>query len=911
MSMSKQYLEIKNYEFQKDIGEGNFGKVKLGIFKPTGEEFAIKILNKSKIKIKMKNSIFKENEIIRKFNHINVVYVFQILEDSQNFYIIMEYCKHGELFDYIVKNERLTEEESSIFFYQLINGIEYIHSKGISHRDLKPENLLLAEKKILKIIDFGLSHEFEGDELLKTKCGSPSYAAPEIICCPYYDGFKVDVWCCGIILYAMLCGYLPFEGEDNNILFQNILNCNPDFPPFLSELSKDIILKILNPVPENRISISEIKKHKFYLKGKKLCDIDYENIENNIIKKRNIFSKSKIKNISINNKSDTNLKNYNELNSDKYFLTINNNDKSKNKKKIKLIDTDSNNINNKNEKSKNKMNQINHNNLKNNSSAKVFKNKNKNINYKYGKRIDTITNKIQEILKTDMNIYKNSARPFSSHKNINNNYSTNINKNKNISGQENYNSNNNINKKELSPKFIDLITDNKHNPNPNPKLNKNTLLIKVLDSAKNKYFNLYNDKYGFINTNNLDINDGQNKKTIKDNNSFFNNIKNKIPKNNIEIKNYYKNDQVISLSNDNINDIEKYQKTCNNRNNQRINLFKESIKNEKNKGKHQFKIKRASSKYETNINKNANNQNLKSPKNIKTSNSNNNSKKQNKTKPLNIYAPNSTLYYNNININIKELNINPKTSKNSKTNIISSLATNQDLKSPLQYKKNNNNFCCTENKNIIKNKAFSAKRLFSYSINTNNIHNLKSNINNYNNENLYTISNNSCNRHFFINTINYNEKNKNKKMNKYKNNFYGLSKNLRFVYSEKNLKLFKNERILSTEPKEIIKKQFSFNKAITNKNKNNIHISNEINNKYLFNNKKRSKTEKIINCKTINMDGGRNRFKDNSNNQSSKRFIYKKGVYNNLKKKKFNNFDEMILLMFMEEKNNIKNHKIK
>jgi hypothetical protein len=291
--------------------------------------------------------------------------------------------------------------------------------------------------------------------------------------------------------------------------------------------------------------------------------------------------------------------------------------------------------------------------------------------------------------------------------------------------------------------------------------------------------------------------------------------------------------------------------------------------------------------------------------------SNNNSKKQNKTKPLNIYAPNSTLYYNNININIKELNINPKTSKNPKTNIISSLATNQDLKSPLQYKKNNNNFCCTENKNNIKNKAFSAKRLFSYSINTNNIHNLKSNINNYNNENLYTISNNSCNRHFFINTINYNEKNKNKKMNKYKNNFYGLSKNLRFVYSEKNLKLFKNERILSTEPKEIIKKQFSFNKAITNKNKNNIHISNEINNKYLFNNKKRSKTEKIINCKTINTDGGRNRFKDNSNNQSSKRFIYKKGVYNNLKKKKFNNFDEMILLMFMEEKNNIKNHKIK
>ena len=926
--MSQNYLEIKNYLFQKDIGEGNFGKVKLGIFKPTGEEFAIKILNKSKIKIKMKNSIFKENEIITRFNHINVVYVFQILEDSQNYYIIMEYCKHGELFDYIVKNEKLSEEEASIFFYQLINGIEYIHSKGISHRDLKPENLLLAENKILKIIDFGLSHEFEGNELLKTKCGSPSYAAPEIICCPYYDGFKVDVWCCGIILYAMLCGYLPFEGEDNNILFQNILNCNPDFPPFLSELSKDIITKILNPVPEKRISINDIKKHSFYLKGKNLCNIDYENIENNIIKRRNIFSKNKIKNITINNKSDTNLNDYNDINinNEKYFLTINNNDKSinKNRKKIKLKSPDSNNNNNKNDKNKIKI----HNSLKsfkNNSSSKAVKKKNNDINYKYARRIDTITNKIQEILKTDMNVYKNSARPFSSHKNINNinninnNYSTNI--NKNIPAQTNNNINNIHNKKELKPTFIDLIVDNKNNN----KLKKNSLFIKVLDSTKNKYFNLYNDKYGFINTHNLCINDGQNKKVIKnkDSSSFFNNFKNKIPINNIEIKNDYNSNQIISLSNDNINinDIEKYQKTCNNKINQRFNIFKESIKTEKNKNKNNhFIIKKNSSKCENNLDKNINNQNLKSSKSINASNSNNNSKKQNKTKPLNIYVPNSTLYYNNININIKEVNINPKITKNPKTNIISSLTTNQELKSPSQNKKINNNFCSSENKKNIKNKAFSAKRLFSYNINTNNIHNLKSNItNNYNNGNLYTISNNSSNRHFFINTINYDEKNKNngnKKANKYKNNnnLYGLNKNLRFVCSEKNLKIIKNKRILSTEPKETIKKQFSFNKAITNKNKNNIHIANENNTKYLLNNKKKSKTETTLKSKTINTEGGRNRIKNNTNitNQYNinKKFNCKKGpVHNNLKKK-FNNFDEMVFLMFMEQKNNNKNHKI-
>ena len=910
--MSQDYLEIKNYSFKKDIGEGNFGKVKLGIFKPTGEEFAIKILNKSKIKIKMKNSIFKENEIITRFNHINVVYVFQILEDSQNFYIIMEYCKHGELFDYIVKNEKLTEEESSIFFYQLINGIEYIHSKGISHRDLKPENLLLAENKILKIIDFGLSHEFEGDELLKTKCGSPSYAAPEIICCPFYDGFKVDIWCCGIILYAMLCGYLPFEGENNNVLFQNILNCDPDFPPFLSDLSKDIILKILNPDPDIRITIDGIKKHSFYLKGKKLCNIDYDNIENSIIKRRDIFSKNKMKNLFSENKSDTNLKEYNNENKEKYFFTLNDN---KSNKTIKIVSHDSNNnINNKNSQVKNKS-KINNSlkNLKNNSSAKALKKKAKDINYKYNKRIDTITitNKIQEILKTDMNIHKNTSRPFSSHKNINSNYLTNINK-KNTTISNN-NLNNFSNKRGIKPTFIDLISENRDNN----KLKKNSLFIKVLDSTKNNNYNLYKDKLGFITTTNkikLEKNDDINKKGIKnkENGSFFNNFKNKIPTNNIEIKNDYNSDHIISLSNDNIGDIDKYQKTCNNKNNQRFNLFKEGIKTEKNKGKNHFNIKRDSTKYESN---------LKSPKGIKTTNSttNTNSIKENKTKPLNIYVPNSTLYYNNININIKELNINPKMSKNQKSNIISSLVSGQRIKSHSQNKKNNNNnnFSNNDNKNNNnQNKAFSAKKLFSYNINTHNINNCKSNVetnvsdtNNYNNENLYTISNNSNNRHYFINTINYNDNNHNhinKKMDKYKYNLYGLSKNLRFVCSEKNIKLFKKGKILKTEPKEIIKKQFSFNRAITGKNKDNIHINNEINNKYLLNNKKRSKTEKIINCKTINTEGGRTRYKNNNNQPKlTKKYSYKKGYHNNFKKK-YNNIEEMLLYMFVEQKHNNK-----
>ena len=138
--MTEEISEINDYILKEDIGQGNFGKVKLAIYKPTDEKFAIKIINKKMLKLKMKNVIFKENEIISKFNHINVIYVYNIIDTPSNYYIVMEYCQMGELFDYIVKNQRIKDDEASIFFYQLINGIEYIHSKGIA-KYLKPENI--------------------------------------------------------------------------------------------------------------------------------------------------------------------------------------------------------------------------------------------------------------------------------------------------------------------------------------------------------------------------------------------------------------------------------------------------------------------------------------------------------------------------------------------------------------------------------------------------------------------------------------------------------------------------------------------------------------------------------------------------------------------------------------------------
>jgi len=412
--MSNDYSDITNYEFKKDIGEGNFGKVKLGIFKPTGEEFAIKVLNKEKIRKKMKNLALRENEIITKLNHINIVLVYCIINTKEDYFIIMEYCKLGELFDYIVKYKRLSEEEASNFFYQLINGVEYIHSQGIAHRDLKPENLLLTEDKVLKIIDFGLSHEFEEEEFLKTKCGSPSYAAPEIISKPNYNGFKIDVWCCGIILYAMLCGYLPFDGDDdaqnNNVkLFQNILECEPELPDFLSNISKDLIMRILNPDPEKRITIEQIKKHPFYLKGKGLCSIDYSLKEQEIIKTKESFFKH-AKEDNSNNNDDSLKENDNYLNK--------NNSESANKissKNYKINKTDGNIKSN----GKNSLDIFSNNKYKLTINVEGRNNNNlisiENLNKVTKQKLQLISLKSKNKQKNELNYFKKKFNPINLH----------------------------------------------------------------------------------------------------------------------------------------------------------------------------------------------------------------------------------------------------------------------------------------------------------------------------------------------------------------------------------------------------------------------------------------------------------------------------------------------------------------
>lgn len=176
----------------------------------------------------------------------------------------MEYASGGELFDYIVANTRLEAKEACRFFQQIIAGIEYIHKLGVVHRDLKPENLLLDSNKNIKIVDFGLSNTYKPGELLQTACGSPCYAAPEMIAGNKYVGTRVDLWSSGVILFAMVSGYLPFEDPNTSELYKKILNCEYEVPDWVNGLTQDFLKKILNTDPEKRFTIEEIRKHSWF-----------------------------------------------------------------------------------------------------------------------------------------------------------------------------------------------------------------------------------------------------------------------------------------------------------------------------------------------------------------------------------------------------------------------------------------------------------------------------------------------------------------------------------------------------------------------------------------------------------------------------------------------------------------------
>lgn len=274
---SHQYIqkEIGDYILKQTIGEGSFSKVKLAVHKPSNNIVAIKIISKQNLSKNDKLRTEREIEILSSLNHPNIIHVIEIIQTESYYYIVMEYCPEGELFSYIVHKKRLSEEEASFLLYQIVNAVEYIHSKNISHRDLKPENILLLSNRTIKIIDFGLSNYIVNKAYLSTPCGSPCYAAPEMLKNKQYDGKKVDIWSIGIILYAMVCGYLPFDDKNTQRLYQKVMKCQVTYTKNISSNAKNLIYQMLIKEPKKRITIENIKKHPFYLQGYNIYSIKF------------------------------------------------------------------------------------------------------------------------------------------------------------------------------------------------------------------------------------------------------------------------------------------------------------------------------------------------------------------------------------------------------------------------------------------------------------------------------------------------------------------------------------------------------------------------------------------------------------------------------------------------------------
>ena len=231
----------------------------------TGHKVAVKILNKAKIKqLGMEEKVQREINILHLCTHPHIIRLYEVIDTPTDIFLVNEYVSGGELFDHIVSKGRLSADEARNFFHQIISGVEYCHFQKIVHRDLKPENLLLDANHNIKIADFGLSNLMRDGDFLRTSCGSPNYAAPEVISGHLYAGPEVDVWSCGVILYALLCGSLPFDDESIPNLFKKIKSGMYALPTHLSQLAKNLIPRMLEVDPMKRITIPEIRLHPWF-----------------------------------------------------------------------------------------------------------------------------------------------------------------------------------------------------------------------------------------------------------------------------------------------------------------------------------------------------------------------------------------------------------------------------------------------------------------------------------------------------------------------------------------------------------------------------------------------------------------------------------------------------------------------
>ncbi|XP_039681280.1 serine/threonine-protein kinase BRSK2-like isoform X5 [Perca fluviatilis] len=266
VGQSSQY--VGPYRLEKTLGKGQTGLVKLGVHCITGQKVAIKIVNREKLSESVLMKVEREIAILKLIEHPHVLKLHDVYENNKYLYLVLEHVSGGELFDYLVKKGRLTPKEARKFFRQIISALDFCHSHSICHRDLKPENLLLDEKNNIRVADFGMASLQVGDSLLETSCGSPHYACPEVIRGEKYDGRRADVWSCGVILFALLVGALPFDHDNLRQLLEKVKSGVFHMPHFIPPDCQALLKGMIEVNPDKRLTLEAIQKHPWYQGGR-------------------------------------------------------------------------------------------------------------------------------------------------------------------------------------------------------------------------------------------------------------------------------------------------------------------------------------------------------------------------------------------------------------------------------------------------------------------------------------------------------------------------------------------------------------------------------------------------------------------------------------------------------------------
>lgn len=293
----RPHVYFGDYLLLQTLGEGEFGKVKLGVHRHFGEETAIKLIKREMVAAAEEHQadgsktskVEREISVLRLLRHPNIVHLYEVIESERYIGIVLEYGAGGELFDYILAQKCLKEREACRLFAQLVSGVSYLHRKKIIHRDLKLENLLLDRHRNVIITDFGFANNFSArsNDLMATSCGSPCYAAPELVVQDgMYVGAAVDVWSCGVILYAMLAGYLPFDddpanpdGDNINMLYKYIMATPLSFPDYITAEPRSLLLRMLVPDPAKRATLDEVMAHPWLAPYRDLFHFSVEELE--------------------------------------------------------------------------------------------------------------------------------------------------------------------------------------------------------------------------------------------------------------------------------------------------------------------------------------------------------------------------------------------------------------------------------------------------------------------------------------------------------------------------------------------------------------------------------------------------------------------------------------------------------